>query len=160
MSISPPPVIATSTTTPAITTTLTLTSTTTTTATVTTPSTSKRAYTRRSTALGQFYMNRTEQEEAAIDKISCARQEAADSEKKLNDVLLRTAEAEEKSKKEIWKIKKKKAIKEKKLVDIKEKTLKAQYLTALIERNVAMIAKFNQVTGKSLPLPTLPDMDD
>ena len=105
-------------------------------------------------------MNRTEQEEAAIDKISSARQEAADSEKKLNDVLLRTAEAEEKSKKEIWKIKKKKAIKEKKLVDIKEKTLKAQYLTALIERNVAMIAKFNQVTGKSLPLPTLPDMDD
>ena len=104
-------------------------------------------------------MNRTEQEEAAIDKISSARQEAADSEKKLNDVLLRTAEAEEKSKKEIWKIKKKKAIKEKKLVDIKEKTLKAQHLTALIERNVA-IAKFNQVTGKSLPLPTLPDMDD
>ena len=45
-------------------------------------------------------------------------------------------------------------------MDIKEKTLKAQYLTALIERNVAMIAKFNQVTGKSLPLPTLPDMDD
>ena len=80
--------------------------------------------------------------------------------KKLNDVLLRNAEAEEKSKKEIWKIKKKKAIKEKKLVDIKEKTLKAQHLTALIERNVAMIAKFNQVTGKSLPLPTLPDMDD
>ena len=101
-------------------------------------------------------MNHTEQEEAAIDKISSARQGAADREKKFNDVLLRS---EEKSKKDIWKIKKKTAIKEKKIMDIKEKTLQAQHLTALIERNVAIV-KFNQLTGKSISVPPLPDMND
>ena len=101
-------------------------------------------------------MNHTVQEEAAIDKISSARQGAADREKKFNDVLLRS---EEKSKKEIWKIKKKRAIKEKKMMDIKGKTLQAQHLTTLIERNVAIV-KFNQLTDKSIPVPPLPDMND
>ena len=71
---------------------------TTTSASVTTPSSgapARRAYTRRSAALGQFYINRTEAEEAAIEKISGARKEAADEEKKFNAVLLRTAQAEE-----------------------------------------------------------------
>ena len=48
--------------------------------------------------LGQFYMNRTEQEQSAIERISMARKEAADHEKKLNAVWLRTAEGEEISK--------------------------------------------------------------
>ena len=45
------------------------------------------------------------------------------------------------------------------MMDIKEKTLQAQHLTALIERNVAIV-KFNQLTGKSIPVPPLPDMND
>ena len=52
-----------------VTTTATVTTTSVTTSTVTTPSGApKRSYVRRSTALGQFYMNRTEQEESALDK--------------------------------------------------------------------------------------------
>ena len=49
---------------------------TTTSASVTTPSSgapARRAYTRRSAALGQFYINRTEAEKAAIEKISGVR---------------------------------------------------------------------------------------
>ena len=57
---------------------------TTTSASVTTPSSgspTRQAYTRRSAALGQFYINQTEAEEGAIEKF--------------NAVLLRTAQAEE-----------------------------------------------------------------
>ena len=43
-------------------------------------------------------MNRTEQEQSVIERISMARKEAADHEKKLNAVGLRTAEGEEISK--------------------------------------------------------------
>ena len=75
-----------------------VTSVTSTTTTITTPTTSRRSYVRRSTALGQFYMSRTEQEQSAIERISAVRKEAADHEKKLNAVWLRTAEGEEISK--------------------------------------------------------------
>ena len=45
------------------------------------------------------------------------------------------------------------------MIDIREKTLQAQHLTTLIERNVAIV-KFNQLTDKSIPVPPLPDMND
>ena len=137
-----------------------------TTATVTTPSGApKRSYVRRSTALGQFYMNRTEQEESALDKISAARKEAAEQEKKLQAVLLRTAEDEEKAKREMWVIKKATAEKEKKIVDqkkdmieLKKKILEAEYYTALVKRNHA-IHEYNKLTGHSVPIPQLPNID-
>ena len=115
---------------------------TTTSASVTTPSSgapTRRAYTRRSAALGQFYINRTETEEGAIEKISAARKEAADEEKKFNAVLLRTAQAEEDAKKEVWKIKKDTAQKEKDMADIKKTTLDVEYITACIKRYAAIL---------------------
>ena len=45
---------------------------------ITTPTTSRHSYVK---VLGQFYMNRTEQEQSAIERISMARKEAADHEK-------------------------------------------------------------------------------
>ena len=117
------------------------------------------------TALGQFYMNRTEQEESALDKISAARKEAAEQEKKLQTVLFRTAEDEEKAKREMWVIKKATAEKEKKIVDqkkdmieLKKKILEAEYYTALVKRNHA-IHEYNKLTGHSVPIPQLPDID-
>ena len=135
---------------------------TTTSASVTTPSSgapARRAYTRRSAALGQFYINRTEAEEAAIEKISGARKEAADEEKKFNAVLLRTAQAEEDAKKEVWKIKKDIAQKEKDMADVKKKTLDVEHITACIKRTTAIL-QYNAVAGNSnyIPLPPLPNI--
>ena len=50
-------------------------------------------------------MNRTEQEESALDKISAARKEAAEQEKKLQAVMFKTAEDEAKAKRKFWVIK-------------------------------------------------------
>ena len=47
-------------------------------------------------------------------------------------VLLRTAEAEEISKRDFWKIKNEIAEREKNMADIKKKTLDAEHFTALM----------------------------
>ena len=104
-------------------------------------------------------------EESALDKISAARKEAAEQEKKLQAVLLRTAEDEEKAKRELWVIKKDTAEKEKKIadqkkdmIDLKKKILEAEHFTALVKRNHA-IYQYNQLTGQSVQIPPLPDID-
>ena len=104
-------------------------------------------------------------EESALDKISAARKEAAEQEKKLQAVLLRTAEDEEKAKRELWVIKKDTAEKEKKIadqkkdmIDLKKKILEAEYFTALVKRNHA-IHEYNKLTGDSVPIPQLPNID-
>ena len=104
-------------------------------------------------------------EESALDKISAARKEAAEQEKKLQAVLLRTAEDEEKAKRELWVIKKDTAEKEKKIadqkkdmIDLKKKILEAEHFTALVKRNHA-IHEYNKLTGHSVPIPQLPNID-
>ena len=104
-------------------------------------------------------------EESALDKISAARKEAAEQEKKLQAVLLRTAEDEEKAKRELWVIKKDTAEKEKKIadqkkdmIDLKKKILEAEHFTALVKRNHA-IHEYNKLTGDSVPIPQLPNID-
>ena len=54
-------------------------------------------------------------------------------------VLLRTAEAEEISKRDFWKIKNEIAEREKNMADIKKKTLDAEHFTALINKNTAIL---------------------
>ena len=78
-------------------------------------------------------------------------------EKKFNAVLLRTAQAEEDAKKEVWKIKKDTAQKEKDMADIKKKTMYVEYITACIKRNIAIL-QYNAIAGNSnsIPLPPLP----
>ena len=52
-------------------------------------------------------MNRTEQEESTLDKISAAwKEQEQEQEKKLQAVMFKTAEDEAKAKREIWVIKK------------------------------------------------------
>ena len=64
----------------------------------------------------------------------------------MNAVWLRTAEAEEISKKYFWKIKNEIAEREKNIADSKKKTLEAEHFTALIKRNTAIL-NYNQVAG-------------
>ena len=72
----------------------------------TTQNNSRRRYQRNSTALGQYFEDRSENEGAILRDISSSRREAAKTEKELNDTLLTTAKAEEKAKEDIWKMKK------------------------------------------------------
>ena len=75
-------------------------------------------------------------------------------------VLLRTAEAEEISKRDFWKIKNEIAEREKNMADIKKKTLEAEHLTALIKRNTAIL-NYNQVAGagNTITIPPLPNLE-
>ena len=75
-------------------------------------------------------------------------------------VLLRTAEAEEISKRDFWKIKTEIAEREKNMADIKKKTLEAEHFTALIKRNTAIL-NYNQVAGagNSITIPPLPNLE-
>ena len=88
------------------------------------------------------------------------RKEAADHEKKLNAVWLRTAEAEEISKSDFWKIKNEIAEREKNMADIKKKTLDAEHFTALINRNTAIL-NYNRVAraGNTITIPPLPNLE-
>ena len=81
-------------------------------------------------------------------------------EKKFNAVLLRTAQAEEDAKKEVWKIKKQTAQKEKDMADVKKNTLDVEHITACIKRNTAIL-HYNAIAGNfnSIPLPPLPYID-
>ena len=75
-------------------------------------------------------------------------------------MLLRTAQAKEDAKKEVWKIKKDTAQKEKDMADIKKKTLDVEHITACIKRNAAIL-QYNAIAGNSnsIPLPPLPYID-
>ena len=75
-------------------------------------------------------------------------------------VLLRTAEAEEISKRDFWKIKNEIAEREKNMADIKKKTLDAEHFTALINRNTAIL-NYNQVAraGNTITIPPLPNLE-
>ena len=88
------------------------------------------------------------------------RKEAADHEKKLHQVMLRTAEDEEKAKKDIWEIRKKMAQKESDNADLQKKKLEAEHFTALVKRNIAII-QYNQLAGNtnSIPVPPLPNIN-
>ena len=75
-------------------------------------------------------------------------------------VLLRTAEAEEISKRDFWKIKNEIAEREKNMADIKKKTLDAEHFTALINRNTAIL-NYNRVAraGNTITIPPLPNLE-
>ena len=75
-------------------------------------------------------------------------------------VLLRTAEAEEISKRDFWKIKNEIAEREKNMADIKKKTLDAEHSTALINRNTAIL-NYNRVAraGNTITIPPLPNLE-
>ena len=74
-------------------------------------------------------------------------------------VLLRTAEAEDISKRDFWRIKNEIAEREKNMADIKKKTLDAEHFTALIKRNTAIL-NYNQVAGagNTITIPHLPNL--
>ena len=72
-------------------------------------------------------------------------------------VLLRTAEAEEISKRDFRKIKNEIAEREKNMADIKKKTLEAEHFTALIKRNTTSQNQLWSRFGK-LFFPSSPDV--
>ena len=53
---------------------------------------------------------------------------------------------------------KKIADQKKDMIDLKKKILEAEHFTALVKRNNA-IYQYNQLTGQSVQIPPLPDID-
>ena len=100
------------------------------------------------------FQDRSESEGAVLREISSARKDAATVEKTLHSTLLRTAETEEKAKKEVWTIKKQTAEYELKMAKLQTSTLETENYTALVKRNIAIV-QYNQL-GNHIPVPPLP----
>ena len=98
--------------------------------------------------------DRSESEGAVLRETSSARKDAASVEKTLHETLLRTAEAEENAKKEVWTNKKKTAEYELKMAKLQAAKLETENYTALVKRNIAIV-QYNQL-GNNVPVPPLP----
>ena len=98
--------------------------------------------------------DRSESEGAVLREIQSSRKNAANTEKNLNETLLRTALEEEKAKKEVWAIKKRAAEYELRMAQLQTATLETDNYTALVRRNIAIV-QYNQL-GNNIPVPTLP----
>jgi hypothetical protein len=116
----------------------------------------QRARRAQSAILGQYYENRAESEGTMLERISGARREAAEKEKAFNELLLSAKCEEVAETKAIRDLEKEKAAVDLEAAKVNKAKLEAENFSAQLRKSMT-IAQYNQLLGKNIAIPELPD---
>jgi hypothetical protein len=120
------------------------------------PVTRPRPRRAQSAVMGQYYQNRADSEGTMLERISGARREAAEKERDFNELLLTAKQEEVAETKAIRDIQKKTAAVDLESAKINKAKLEAENFTAQLRKSMTIV-QYNQLCGKNIAIPDLPD---